>query len=119
MTAAQMSASPNALRYRLSRCRGDAHAAGQQPPWSAAQTVDRGGDLFNEIADVLNGPPPLRQDIGRQREVVNLSVPEVQIAANAAGFQAFRHELGVRKQQFIGARVDGDRRQGGQIGVHR
>ena len=81
--------------------------------------VDPGGDLFDEIPDVLNGPPPFRQDIGRQREVVNLSVPEVQIAANAAGFQAFRHELGVRKQQFIGARVDGDRRQGGQIGVHR
>ena len=83
----------------LSRCRGHRHAAVLRlafPPVS--QSADSTGYLFDEIPDVANGPPPFRQNVRRQWEVVNLSVPEMKIAANPAGFQALRHELGVREQ---------------------
>jgi hypothetical protein len=91
----------------------------RRPERRAGQTGDSAGDLFDEIPDVSNRPPPFRQDIGHQREVVNLPIPQVKITPNSAGFQALRHEFGVREQQLVGTRVDGDRRQRGQIRVHR
>ena len=36
-----------------------------------------GGDVLDEITDVLEGPPTLGQDVGRYREVVNLPIPQM------------------------------------------
>jgi hypothetical protein len=60
-----------------------------------------GRNFLDEIPEVSNGPPAFGSNVGRQRKVVNLPVPNVQITANSVGFQAFRHKFGVREQQFV------------------
>lgn len=116
----------DAAAQHVSQCATTYHPGGRRHPArprraSAAvgQRVLPGGDLFDEITDVANGASPFGQNVGSQREIVDLSVPQMQIAADSRGVQPFRHQLGAGQQQFVGARVDGHRGQSGQIGIHR